>query len=243
MEISINTRQVSRHFAATGTQRSNSSNFMDALLNQINVKGENKLPPEQWVTEAGYSADAVKAAAAFMRDELGIDVSQIEPTHEITPEQMEWLRSRHDFSSMRQTEMYSFTNDSGQTQYGFRSTPEFSNFLGDLMYLGIYSEQELKVDLWVEPIDTRPGGYSNVISEHLSDYIGGSVLDFSRAVVSKLEKMWDFYDERSRSNYAVEGDAEFAALIKENYFSLQNQFLELLEKLFESSDEDVLNYQ
>lgn len=240
MEISINTRQVSYRFSATGTKKSDSIDFTGTLVNQTNAKDENKLPPEKWVTDAGYSADAVKAAAAFMRDELGIDVSKIEPTHEITSEQMEWLRSRHDFSSMRQTVMYSFKNEAGQTQYGFKSTPEYSNFLGDLMYLGIYSEQELTVDLWVEPIDTRPGSYSGVISEHLSDYIGGSAIDFSRALVSNLDNMWNFYNERSKSIFAVEGDTEFAALIKENFLPLQKQFLELLDKLFKSSDEDVL---
>lgn len=196
-----------------------------------------KNAPEKWVTEAGYSADAVEIAEKFLRDELGIDASKIEPTHEITPKQMEWLKSRHDFSSMRRYDMYSFVNDGGQTQYGFNSTPEFSNFLGDLMYLGIFSKQELKVDLWVEPIDTRQGSYSSVISTNLSEYLGGSALDFTRAAVSNLENMWNFYNERSKGIFAVDGDSEFAELIKEHFLPLQKQFLELIEKLFKNDDE------
>lgn len=239
VEISINTRQISYNFATMRGKKADSCDFSDALECQEIDKSENKLPPDKWVTEAGFSADAVKAAAAFMQDELGVDVSKIKPTHEITPEQMEWLRSRHDFSTMRHTEMYSFTNDGGQTQYGFKSTPEYSNFLGDLMYLGIYTEQELTVGLWVEPIDTRPDSYGSVISEHLSDYIGGSPFDFSRAMVSNLENMWNFYNERSKGFFAVDGDEEFAALIKEHYLPLQKQFFELLEKLFNNSDEDI----
>lgn len=239
MEISVNTRQLSRGFAAVRPGKADSGDFMIALDSQTVDKEENKLPPEQWVTAAGFSADAVKAAADFMRNELGIDVSKIEPTHEITPEQMEWLRSRHDFSSMRHYETYSFKNDGGQTQYGFKSTPEYSNFLADLMYLGVYTEQELTVGLWVEPIDTRPGGSDSVISTHLSDYIGGSPFDFSRAMVSNLENMWNFYNERSKGAFAVDGDAGFAALIKDNYLPLQKQFLELLDKLFNSGDEDI----
>ncbi len=239
MEISINTRQVGCHFAAMGARKADSSDFADMLECREIDKGETKLPPEKWVTGAGFSADAVKAAAAFMRDELGIDVSKIEPTHEITPEQMDWLRSRHDFSTMRHTEMYSFKNDGGQTQYGFKSTPEYSNFLGDLMYLGVYSEQELTVGLWVEPIDTRPDSYGGVISDHLSDHIGGNPFEFSRAIVSNLENMWNFYNERSKGSFAVEGDTELAALIKEHYLPLQKQFLELLDKLFKNSNEDV----
>ncbi len=239
MDISVNTRQVGYHFAAMGARKADSGDFAGMLECREIDKGENKLPPEKWVTGAGFSADAVKAAAAFMRDELGVDVSKIEPTHEITPEQMDWLRSRHDFSTMRHTEMYSFKNDGGQTQYGFKSTPEYSNFLGDLMYLGIYTEQELTVGLWVEPIDTRPDSYSGVISEHLSDHIGGSPFDLSRAMVSNLENMWNFYNERSKGAFAVEGDTEFAALINEHYLPLQKQFLELLDKLFKNSNDDV----
>lgn len=239
MEISVNTRQVSSHFAAMGAKKADSGDFMDMLEGQVIDKAKNKLPPEKWVTESGFSADAVKAAAAFMRDELGVDISKIEPTHEITHEQMDWLRSRHDFSTMRHTEMYSFKNDGGQTQYGFKSTPEYSNFLGDLMYLGIYNEQELTTGLWVEPIDTRPDSYGGVISTHLSDYIGGSPYDFSRAMVSNLENMWNFYNERSKGAFAVDGDTEFAALIQEHYLPLQKQFSELLDELFKSGSEDI----
>lgn len=239
MEISINTRQVRYQFATMGTKKSDTGDFTDTLAGQKIVKGENKLPPEKWVTDAGFSADAVKVAAKFMQNELGIDVSKIEPTHEITPEQMDWLRSRHDFSTMRHTEMYSFKNDGGQTQYGFKSTPEYSNFLGDLMYLGVYTEQELTVGLWVEPIDARPDGYGSVISEHLSDYLGDSPIDFSRTLVSNLENMWNFYNERSKGAFAVEGDAEFAALIKEHYLPLQKQFFEFLDKLFKNDYEEI----
>lgn len=242
MEISINTRQSSYCYAAMGAGKADGSSFTTTLESQVIHEGGNKLPPKKWVTQAGFSADAVKAAAMFMRDELGIDVSKIEPTHEITPEQMNWLRSRHDFSSMRHTEMYSFKNDGGQTQYGFKSTPEYSNFLGDLMYLGIYSEQELTVGMWVEPIDTRPDSFGSAISNHLSDYIGSSPFDFSRAMVSNLENMWNFYNERSKGAFAVEGDTEFADLIKELYLPLQKQFFELLDKLFKSNNEDILQH-
>ncbi len=226
---------------ASSRKTDDADNSFGELLPAVETAEEKlmKNAPDKWVTEAGFSADAVKAAAAFMRDELGIDISKIEPTHEITPEQMDWLRSRHDFSTMRHTEMYSFKNDGGQTQYGFKSTPEYSNFLGDLMYLGIYTKQELTVGLWVEPIDTRPDSYGSVISEHLSDYLGGSLSDFSQARVSNLKNMWNFYNERSKGAFAVEGDTEFAELIKNNYLPLQRDFLDLIKKLF-GNDEELL---
>ncbi len=233
------------NFSPARKTESISGSFDNALSEAQNRLSDEhilmKNAPEKWVTEAEYSADAVEIAEKFLRDELGIDASKIEPTHEISPEQTEWLKSRHDFSSMSRYEMYSFVNDSGQTQYGFKYTPEFSNFLGDLMYLGIFSKQELKVDLWVEPIDTRPGGYSSVISTNLSEYMGGSAFDFTRAAVSNLENMWNFYNERSKGIFAVDGDSEFAELIKEHFLPLQKQFLELIEKLFKNDDDTPQN--
>ncbi len=198
-----------------------------------------KNAPDKWVTEAGFTADAVEAAAAFMQDELGIDVSKIEPTHEITPEQMDWLRSRHDFSTMRRYATYSFVNDSGQTQYGFKATPEYSNFMGDLMYIGAYTKVELTVELWVEPIDTRPGANS-VISGDLFNSLNSdnSLLGTARAFVKHLENMFSFYDARSKDPLkAMEGDAEFAALIKEHYLPLNQQFFEFIDELIRSEDE------
>ncbi len=226
------------YFSGSFQKKDDEDNSFGELLSDV-ADDLLKNAPDKWVTEAGFTADAIEAAAAFMRDELGIDASKIEPTHEITPEQMDWLRSRHDFSAMQRYETYSFVNDSGQTQYGFKATPEYSNFMGDLMYIGAYTKVELTVELWVEPIDTRPGGYVSVISEHLSDYIGGSPLDFSRALVSNFEKMFNFYDERSKGANAVEGDAAFAELIKEHFLPLQKDFLDLLEKLFDNKESSL----
>ncbi len=229
-------------FMASSPKTDGADNAFGELLPTAETTEERlmKNAPDKWVSEAGFSADAIEAAAAFMRDELGVDVSKIEPSHEITPEQMNWLRSRHNFSAMRRYETYSFKNDGGQTQYGFKSTPEYSNFMGDLMYLGIYSKQELTVDLWVEPFDTRTGANS-VLSGYVLNSLNSdnSLLGTARAFVSHLENMWSFYNERSKGAFAVEGDAEFAALIKEHYLPINQQFFEFIDKLIGNNDEPL----
>lgn len=227
-------------FLASPRKTDGADNSFGELLPAAETEDQKLLKnaPDKWVTEPGISSHAINAAAAYLRDELGIDVSKIEPTHEITPEQMDWLRSRHDFSTMQRYVRYQFVNDSGITQIETKSTAEFSNFLGDLMYLGIYTEQELKVDLWVEPVDTRPGA-NCVISDDFFNSLNSdnSLMGTARAFVSHLENMWNFYNERSKGALAVEGDAEFAELIKEHYLPLQRDFLDMLEKLFGNKEE------
>lgn len=196
-----------------------------------------KNAPDKWVTEAGLLSDAMKKAEEYMRNELGINVGEIEPTHELSPEQKEWLSSRHDFSTMQRYVRYSFVNDSGITQIATKSTAEYSNFVADLVYLGVFTQKDM-VDMWTEPIDTRPGVHQAI----LSDRLGGGENDILSAAdmfVKHLEKMFNFYDKRSKDPArAVNGDAEFAELFRRQ-LALPKLFLKLLDELFGSSDEEL----
>ena len=68
----------------------NETSVMDTLF---------KNAPDKWVTEPGLSLNTVSAAVKYRESELGIKIT--EPTHELTPEQREWLYSRHDLSTMK----------------------------------------------------------------------------------------------------------------------------------------------
>ena len=179
----------------------------------------------------GSFSEALEAAE-YMRNELGINVDEIEPTHEITDEQMAWLNSRYDFSTMQRRVRYSFVNDSGITQYGFKSTAEYSNFLADLTYLGVFTPKEL-TEMWAVPIDTRPGANRSLLIDQFNEmWNSDDTLDGSELFVRQLEKMFRFYDERSKDpSKAVEGDAEFAALIRDHCLPLPKIFSEIVKKL------------
>lgn len=82
--------------------------------------------PDSWVTE-GSDKSGVKAAEEFLAKN-GIKIKDIIPTHQITEEQMEWLKSRHDLSNM---ELH-------------MDTPECQNLYGDLTVLGICTFDEIK---------------------------------------------------------------------------------------------------
>lgn len=223
-------------FLASPRKTDGADNSFDELLPAAETEDQKlmKNAPDKWVTEPGIAHNAVKAAVEYRESELGIKVT--EPTHELTPAQREWLYSRHDFSTMKTHVYYSYEYE-GTTQYRSKATAEYSNFLADLAYLGIYSADEF---IHTAPIDTRPGGYST-LTEYANKLWGldNSLMGTARAFVSHLENMWNFYNERSKGVLAVEGDAEYAELIKEHYLPLQRDFLDMLEKLF-GNDEEFL---
>lgn len=108
-------------------------NFADILADDNSRRSENGNEiPEKWKTGWGSAESygwGVDIAVRYMREELGIDVSERVPTHEITNEQKDWLASRHDLGTIQN---YSI------------NTLEMQNFLADLVYLNIYSPDEAK---------------------------------------------------------------------------------------------------
>lgn len=167
------------------------------------------------------------------------------PIRGITEAQIDWLRSRYDFPNMKILIAESFTHDNN-SEYAalgvFKVNDEYLNFLSDLEKLEIYTAEEVSsLYAKTEPIDTRPDSFKNeyLIETITTDMGNDTPLDSTREFVSRLENKMEYYIERSEdADRVVDGDAEFAALIKYNYLSLQIGFLELLEKLFDDSSDD-----
>lgn len=168
------------------------------------------------------------------------------PIRGVTEAQIDLLRSRYDFSDMKihTGEMLPSGNDSTNAAIEiYRVNDEYLNFLADLEDLEIYTSEEMKMlKSKAEPIDTRPNSFANefLVTEMAIDRGNDTPLDSTRRFVSRLEDRMTYYIERSKDpNRAVSGDAEFAELIRKKYWILQNDFLELLEKLFaDESDDD-----
>jgi len=216
--------------------RNNDNVFSEAL--ETTDSAEDTLlasAPDKWVTEPGISFNAVKKALEYKKS-LGID--DAEPTHELTAEQKDWLYSRHDLGSMQAYTSYSFVNDGGSTQYGVKSTAEYSNFLADLAYLGVFSYDDL---IQTSPLDTRPGGNS-VLSGYVAEMQSANygLLDTARMSVEHLENMFSFYSERAMDpSRAVSGDSEFAELIRQRYLPYSQRFFEFVDELLGRDVEEV----
>ncbi len=230
-------------FFVSSVKANTGDNSFKEITEKTQKKDILKSAPDKWVTEAGFSSDAVKAAYAFMKNELGIDPDKIEPTHELTPEQTAWLNSRHNFSTMQRYVSYTYVTSEGQTQRGVKATAEYSNFIGDLTYLGVYSGEDF-VNMSVAPVDMRTGSYS-CLTEYFDDTYNshaGTILDTSREFSKYLERLFKFFDERSRNPLeAVDGDSDFAMLIRDRYLPLQKQFTELINKLLGNYDDNELS--
>ncbi len=82
---------------------------------------------EKWVVEDTMILTAEKKAVEYLKQN-GIDVSELKPTHEITPDQMEWLKSRHNFETIP------VDHDSSSYQ----------NLCADLIALNVFSFEEVR---------------------------------------------------------------------------------------------------
>lgn len=167
------------------------------------------------------------------------------PIRGITEVQIDWLRSKYDFLSMKMytVEAANYDNESPYSLVAvFRKTDEYCGFLADLVDLEVYSEEEMhQLQYRESPLDTRPDSFKNgYILEEIPIVTGEeSPLENMRDYVSHIEERIDFYVERSKDpNRAVEGDVEFAELIKKKCWVLNHGFLELLEKLFADDTDD-----
>lgn len=225
-------------YSRVQSRAQNNDNAFSEALETTENSAEDTLhasAPDKWVTEPGISFNAVKKALEYKKS-LGIDDS--EPTHELTAEQRDWLYSRHDLGSMQTYTSYSFVNDGGSTQYGVKATAEYSNFLADLAYLGVFSYDDL---IQTSPLDTHPEGNS-VLSGYVAEMQGSNygLLDTARMSVEHLENMFSFYSERAMDpSRAVSGDSEFAELIRQRYLPYSQRFFEFVDELLGRDVEDV----
>lgn len=85
--------------------------------------------PDKWKTDAPSSPRGwgTQIAADFLRENMGINVEERQPTHRVTAEQKEWLSKRHDLENIH---LY------------ITPTNEWQNFIGDLVYLNVLSPTE-----------------------------------------------------------------------------------------------------
>lgn len=148
--------------------------FADILASNNSLQTENSIEiPDKWRTgDSAESSNGIDIAVKFMRDKLGIDVSQREPTHEITEEQKEWLTSRHDLDNIH--------------NYAI-NTLEMQNFLGDLVYLNVYTPDEaMKLRLVALPSHTGMVGHVDGVGSD-GIFSSASVRNFAEMIARTID--------------------------------------------------------
>ena len=171
------------------------------------------------------------------------------PIRGITDAQIDWLRAKYDFPNMKMyvVEYQNFDIDPNSpfSLVSFsKKTDEYCDFLDDLVELEIYSQEELHaIEYKAMPIDKRPysfmdkrpDGVKNKVKVTEMPQAAGedTPLEYAHKYIAYLEEIIDYYIERSKDpSRAVEGDAEFAELIREQCWELYHGYVELLERLF-----------
>lgn len=132
--------------------------------------------PDKWLQEwTGESP--VKKAVKFLEN-MGVDVENREPSHSLTDEQKEWLRSRHDLDAI----------------YNSTASPlDTYNFRADLAYLGVISPDEAEnVGVGVIPTHCNRNGMLLFDIEKPS----GNYIENLRKIMSKQKNVVDYIREK-----------------------------------------------
>lgn len=198
--------------------------FEDILAADDSQQVENNVKiPDRWKTGWGTAESygwGVDIAVKFMREEMGINISERVPTHEITDEQRDWLASRHNLETIQ--------------NYGI-NTLEMQNFLADLVYLNVYSPDEAKkLTLVSFPSHTgRVAQLDNVSDGRVFHTNEGNFADLIASTIDAQHSIIDYmqkkYDDPIRSQSE---DMEYIQKVSQFLANKQECYSALL-KLFE----------
>lgn len=224
--IMINTTAIAGKEALTYTipaQQSAGTSFSE-YLNA--AKEEMLLPPEKWCEETDKFGRGVDKAVRYMQEQLGIDLDSRTPTHEITAEQMQWLKSRHNLDEIYKSQ--SGTCDCGESSWHMGWYDE--NFLSDLVYLNVMSADEVKKIGRVTVPESSFGGLIPASGEE-KRFSTANILGALAAVVGKQKENIDFVKGRYSNPLLIsEKDKEYLENAEE-YLGVNQIFFELLSMM------------
>lgn len=179
--------------------------------------------PERWVTEDSVALTAENRAVEYLKQN-GIDVSQLQPTHEITPEQMEWLKSRHDFATI--------------TVHG--SNAAYQNLCGDLIALNVFSLEEVR-DMFLvampeggvlKKVEPSTVGFSDVGIQGLGSGLGNLRQAFQYSMSTQESILSAFLKGIKNLADLSDNDQKFVQQASA-FLSQKQQFYDILLGLFE----------
>lgn len=201
---------------------------IEAMKKQLGVSNpyqtENPIQiPERWVTEDSVALTAENRAVEYLKQN-GIDVSRLQPTHEITPEQMEWLKSRHDFATI--------------TVHG--SNAAYQNLCGDLIALNVFSLEEVR-DMFLVAVPegatlrkAEPSriGFSDVGIQGLGSGLGNLRQAFQYSMDTQESILSAFLKGIKNLAELSDSDQKFVQQASA-FLSQKQQFYDILLGLFE----------
>lgn len=210
IQNSISNYPFEKYSSKTSTEHS----FSDVLFGALN-SGEDDLlsaAPDKWLPEwTGESP--VKKAVQFLK-KMGIDAEDREPSHALTDEQKEWLRSRHDLDAI----------------YNHTGTPlDEYNFRADLVYLGAMAPDEAEnIGVWVVPTHCNASEMPRLLTKDNSD----NYLDGLRNIMSRKKTLVDYFLEKYNDpRRRQDGDLSYIEA-EQRLIGIHETYLSMMEDLF-----------
>lgn len=237
----INTR-VQSHYTSKIVVKNCESSFDECLVKATTNYNDEKLAkaPDKWVTEDGIIYKAEEAVLDFLKNQLEINGDKSEPTHEITEEQREWLNLRHDFSTMQKSIRYSWTEENGSVYTMGKITAEYSNFIADLLYLNVYSQEELR-NIYMQPVAFDKTAQLQCVDPSVFNEFeisGGNILETVQEGIVNYQKLYDYFNKALENSLTNTSETQKAAQMISEYLSLYEEFFALLTDLVGNTNEE-----
>ncbi len=190
------------------------NSFADVLSGAVQSCNDDLLSvaPEKWLWDwTGESP--VKKAVKFLEN-MGVDVKNREPSHSLTIEQKEWLRSRHDLDAI----------------YNSTASPlDTYNFRADLAYLGVISPDESEnIGVGVIPTHCNRNGMLLFDIEKPS----GNYIENLRKIMSKQKTVVDYFREKYNDPSRRQDEDLRYIEATQRLIDFQELYIGLMEDLF-----------
>ena len=183
-----------------------------------NASDNESVIPDKWCLDTDKFGTGVDKAVQYMKDNLGINFRNRTPTYEITDEQLQWLKSRHNLDDIYKTE--SGTCDDGCCGWTMSWWDE--NFLSDLVYLNVISPEDAK-SFGLVAFPGSESGKVYAASDNNGIYSGKlSITDVAAKVLQKQQDYIDSIYEKYKNN--------LSSMLKQD-----KEYLETAQKLLEKN--------
>ncbi len=213
--VNANSRQYQTIFSA-GTNCQTEETF-GSLLDGYVSENTTEIPDDWFAEEETLSVFDIDKAVNSM-EKLGVDANR-EPTHEITDEQREWLKSRHDFNSLSYDD----------------SSPETMNFYADLVYLNVMSADDIK-DLYTVSVPSYPVTYRVEESSDVS--ASDSLLKAVSDIIGRQRDILSYVTDKS-NDPLQSGDEDFEFIRKvTSMLENKQECFDVLLGLFQSGSDN-----
>lgn len=198
------------------------------MINNVNYVS---MPAADWslsnAMRKGSFVETIKSA----EEQKALEHRTDAPSHSLTNEQLEMLRSRYDFSTMQRSVRNVVADGKGGYDKFTTYSEEYISFLGDLVYMNVYSADEItKLHSTPLPVHDKIQPAGGIVSNSFT-YITSGLGSQTVEHMHGLEEMFSYYDDRAKDpSQAVEGDERFADTLN-SLLAFNRRFFEMIKSL------------